>query len=706
MGSPITLASPPVPGPSHGDSESRLDLRHYAKLLWRARALLAVAALVGLGLATVYGFLQTPIYRADAMLQIEPPTPMFMNVTDALVGAGSYWQNADFYNTQFKILKSNGLGEKVVAALKLKDTPPFKDSAEAGALFMSHVEIEPIPESRLVNVRIRHTDPRAAADWANALADLFLKESVSNRMEQASQVMTWLNEQVSNTQASMQSAQTELMQGLQRQDLAVSEGSQSAVSASIEKLNEEYLQAKTRRITIEAALTQIRDLRGREGSLESVPQVAADGQIVALGGQLSGLESQLSTLRGRYREGHPEVRKLMAQIEQARKARTERANAVASGLESEYVQLQKREGELQSAIGGQRSQAVDQSRKAAELETLRKRTESTKNLYDVLLQKLNETNIAASMRNSNASVVERARPPHSPVWPDKTKLAGMGLLFGLGAGIGLVLLRDYFDNTFRDLEEVERYLHTDLLAAIPRAGDPRVLTEAYQNLRTALLFARRSDEGQVVLITGTAPQEGKTTTLVNLGKLLAASGEATVLVDCDLRRAQIHDRIGLSREPGFTNYFTQHMDVETLVQPGGAPGLFVLPAGPLPPNPPALLARGQVEELLADLRRHYRWVLVDSPPLASVTDALLLARHADMVVAVVEHNGVDKRLVKRAVAALRRVNPNFLGVVLNLVEMKTGSYYYYYHNQDPPSDMPPRLASPGRKRVAAGAKRY
>jgi capsular exopolysaccharide synthesis family protein len=247
--------------------------------------------------------------------------------------------------------------------------------------------------------------------------------------------------------------------------------------------------------------------------------------------------------------------------------------------------------------------------------------------------------------------------------------------------LGLVLARDFLANTVRDPEEVERYLHLDLLTAVPRydAENVHLVTEAYQTLRTALLFARADASGAVVLITGTAPQEGKTTTLVNLAKLMAASGEKTVVLDCDLRRAQAHERLGLPREPGFTDYFLRHEDLDALLQPTRVPNLFALTAGPLPPNPPALLARRNVEDLLKTLKRHFEWILIDSPPLASVTDALLLARHADHVVVVVQHDKVDKRLIRRSVAALRKVTPNVLGVVLNAVNVKTKGYHYYYY---------------------------
>jgi capsular exopolysaccharide synthesis family protein len=316
-----------------------------------------------------------------------------------------------------------------------------------------------------------------------------------------------------------------------------------------------------------------------------------------------------------------------------------------------------------------------------ELETLKKEAESAKNLYDVLLQKLNESDIAASIRSNNVTIVERASPPRTPVKPDKRRMAAVALVMGLALGVGLVLGRDYLDNTIKDPEEVERYLHLDLLASVPRYedGSAHLVTEAYQNLRTALIFARRSEGGQVVLVTGSVPQEGKTTTLVNIGKLLAASGERTIVLDFDLRRATLHTQLGLLREPGLTNYFVSHDDLNVLIRPTRVANLYALTAGPIPPNPPALLARRELTALIAELRQHFDWILLDSPPLASVTDALLLARHADLAVMVVRHNKVDKKLVKRSVVALRRVTPNLLGAVLNAVDAKGKGYHYYYH---------------------------
>jgi capsular exopolysaccharide synthesis family protein len=691
------MGTPAGPGSA---AEKDLDLRYYADLLWRGRAIVATTAVVGLSLGWLSASLQTPEYRAGAMVQIEPPTPVFMSVSDALMGGGGFWQNSDFYNTQFQILRSKALGERVVSRLKLDARPPFKDASDTGAAFMAHVSIEPIPESRLAMIQVTHTDAKEAALWANALADVYIEQNLETRVEAARRAYDWLQERLAATQKNMRDAQDRLFRSYQSQDLFVPEGSASALSTSIGKLQEDYIEAQSRRIALEAALNQVAAMRKRGESLDSVPQVAGDALVLGFNTQLADLGLELSRLKEKFKQAHPEVQKVQAQLDQVRKAKDARAGQLVDGMRAEYAQLQRREQELKAAIEAQKAQAASQSRKASELEALRKEADSAKSLYEALLQKLNETDIASSVRSNNVSLVERAAPPGAPIRPNKRRMLGVALVLGLMAGVGLVLGRDYLGNTIKSPEDVERYLHLDLLAAVPRYDDAtaHLVTEAYQSLRTALIFARKEEAGQVVLVTGTAPQEGKTTTLVNIGKLLAASGERTLLVDFDLRRAQLHNRMGLTREPGVTDLFVKHEGLDALVRPTGFAGLSVLTAGPLPPNPPALLARKNLTALLDELRSQFEWILVDSPPLASVTDALLLARHADISVVVIRHNKVDRKLVKRSVAALRKVTGSLLGVVLNAVDVKAQGYYYYYYQH---GEQPSRAGKKKAPRVAA-----
>ncbi len=347
----------------------------------------------------------------------------------------------------------------------------------------------------MVEVRVTHGDPKEAALWANTLADAYMDYSIEGQVETAKRAYKWVNERLAETQTGMQEAQDKLLKSYQGQDLYVPEGSVSAITTSITKLNEDHIQAQARRIELEAQLGEFAEMRRRGRTLDAVPQVAADERLSAINGKIQSLTLELARLREKYKEGHPEVQRVQVQMQQLHKDKDARVAEIEESLRAEYRQLQRREAELRDAIDAHKSRAADQSRKLTELESLRKQADSAAGLYTTLLQKLNETNIAASIQNNNVRLLDRAIVPTTPVWPRKRQFALFSLLGGLVLGAGFVLLRDALDDTLKDADDVERHLHLDLLAAIPRYGkdDPTLATEAYQNLRTALLFARRGD---------------------------------------------------------------------------------------------------------------------------------------------------------------------------------------------------------------------
>jgi succinoglycan biosynthesis transport protein ExoP len=703
----VSTSAPPYrqAEPDAGAPARDFEVRYYAELLWRRRILLAATAAGGLALGILAGELQIPRYQARTLLQVMPPNPTSLNVTDALVQTGNPVRDRQFFNTQLNVLHSRAIAERVVDKLKLKTSPALQGRGDPVNAFLAAVTVEPVPDTYVVEVRVSHNNPKDAALWANTLSDVYMDYSIEGQIEAAKRAYKWVTDRLAETEAGMQQAQDKLLKSYQGQDLFVPEGSVSAITTSITKLNEDHIQATARRIELEAQLGEFAQMRKKGQNLDAIPQVGEDATVAQTNARLQSLALDLARLREKYKEGHPEVQKVQAQIEQLRKDKRARITQIEESLRAEYRQLQRREVELQEAIDAHKNRA---SRKLTELESLKKQADSASGLYAVLLQKLNETNIAATLQNNNIRLLDRAVPPTQPVWPRKRQIALVSFLAGLLLGGGYVLLRDAIDNTLKDAEDVERHLHLELLAAIPRYGkdDAMLATEAYQNLRTALLFSRRGEAGQVVLITGTAPGEGKTTTLLNVAKLLAVSGEPTVVVDCDMRRANLHVRLGLPRTPGFTDFFVRASDLTTLVRPTRIANLHAVPAGPLPPNPPALLARPELGAALAQLKRHYRWVLVDSPPVAAVTDALLLARHADATVMVVQQNKVDRALIKRALAALRKTTPNVIGAVLNAIDMKARGYYGYGYGYGSRSDRKGKdgRRGPGGPRTRSGGK--
>ncbi len=270
-----------------------------------------------------------------------------------------------------------------------------------------------------------------------------------------------------------------------------------------------------------------------------------------------------------------------------------------------------------------------------------------------------------------------------PVKPRPFLNLAVGVILGLLLGVATVFFLDYMDNTVRTSEDVERYLKLNLLAIVPRDSDEtrRAVREAYQTLRTSLLFSRKVRTANAVLVTSAGPQEGKSCTCVNVARTLANAGEKVVIIDCDLRRPTVHQWLKLGKDHGITNYIlsTEGDDWRNYLKTTEQPNLYALTSGPLPPNPADVFGHERFKGLLKELRQEFDWVFVDSPPAVSLADATILASLCDMVAFVVQHNENDKELIRRCVADLRKVDANVIGAVLNNIDLDRSDFKDYYY---------------------------
>jgi capsular exopolysaccharide synthesis family protein len=312
-------------------------------------------------------------------------------------------------------------------------------------------------------------------------------------------------------------------------------------------------------------------------------------------------------------------------------------------------------------------------------------------MYDVIAKSLNEVSVNAQLVANNIAVLDHAIPPIYPVAPNRKLNLVLGSLIGLFLGIATAFFLDYLDNTFHRPDDIERLLQLNTLAIVPRfdradAGSA-VLKEAYQTLRTALIFLSKNRERKIVLVTSTAPQEGKSSTTAELGRALAGAGDKVLLIDCDLRRPTQHVHLGLTRDNGLTDFLAApqpFLNWRAYVKPAGSENLHVVTCGPIPPNPPELLGSERFKRFLAEARDAYDWVLLDSPPAVSMSDATLLAGLVDLVLLVIRHNHTDRDLVLRTLQQFRRVGANVAGAILNNVDLsrayeKEYAYAGYYY---------------------------
>lgn len=657
------------------------DLKYGIRLLWKGKGWIFVCTLLGVGLGFLATYLQTPIYRARALVQIDPPGQNIAALSNPYPATAFNWFDyQNYYNTQYRIIVSKALARRAIDKLELADVAPFKGSKDPALVFISHVEVVPVPDTRLATIAVNHENPQEAARWANTLAEAYLEQNLESKIETTRNVYSWLQERLAEAEGDVQNSEQTLYQYTKEQGLFVPKEGASISSETLEKLNEEATEAKTRRIELESILAQVDKVKKTGDSLDSLPQIAADPLVQRLNMSKADLNVELVQLKNRYKEGHPKVKQVLTQIKQIQDAIDAQSEKIVDGMLADYQQLRRRERELASSINSQRKESLEESRKTVQMEMLQREAVSNKSLYEAILQKIKETDIAASLRENNVSVVEKASVPAAPVRPQPVKNLAVALVLGLVSGCTFVLLRDYLDNTLKEQEDIEKFLKSDCLAVIPKhesAGDS-VVTEAYRTLRASLLFSRERDGGNVILLTSSIPQEGKSTTAINLAKALAESGEPTLVVDFDLRRSSVHHHLRLYREPGLSDYCAREMKFDTVVQSTRQSNLSAVTSGKLPPNPPALIGSVAVKRFLDECRERFTWILLDAPPIVSVTDPLLLAKLADMVLMVVRYNQVDRKLARRSIAGLRKTESRVVGVVLNGVDPKQDSYHYYY----------------------------
>jgi capsular exopolysaccharide synthesis family protein len=308
--------------------------------------------------------------------------------------------------------------------------------------------------------------------------------------------------------------------------------------------------------------------------------------------------------------------------------------------------------------------------------------EARKHIYDLVAQRLQEINLSAGVLANNLRVVDRAILPQTPIAPRKRLNLAAGLVLGLLLGLGTVFFLDYLDNTVKSAEDLEHDLDLHLLAVLPRkrSGSDRAVKEALQTLRTSILFSSQGRAHKVLLVTSAGPREGKSSTVSDLARTLANAGEQVALLDCDLRRPTVHARFDLPRDHGLSNYIVarEGEDWKSYVKGAGIPNLSVLTCGPLPPNPPDLFSAKRFQDLLAEFKENFDWVLLDSPPVLALADAVILASLSDMVALVIKHNENDKDMIRRSLKQLRDVNPNVIGGILNSVDLHRGASGYYY----------------------------
>jgi capsular exopolysaccharide synthesis family protein len=738
-----------APGYTQGAHQNAAEERHlldYVRVVYKRRWLAIPVFLFVVIAGSVNALREMPIYRARTQLMIEKDSPTVATI-DQMFQTQDGWFNDEFYQTQYRVLQSRSLARRTLDALNLWNGPlgsapeartsisPLslaaraassavhavksiagassaeapsqavetraadETAAQSGRIdeFKSGATVEPIRNSRLVDIMYTSGDPVFAAKAANAIAKAYIDQSMEFRFSESKEAADWLSERLTEQRKAVEASEAALQAFREKNGaVSVADNASNIVVQRLTDLNGALTKAKTERINKEALYNQLKAAE-TSGTLDSIPAVLSNDYIQKLRSDLSDLQRQQAQLAERYGPRHAEMIKVNTAIELAdAKLKTELGKTVES-VKNEYQSALAEERSLQSALDSQKGEALSLNRKGIEFGVLQREAESNKQIYESLMQRTKDAGISSERRSTKIRVVDAAEVPRAPISPNVQRSVTLSLVAGLSVALGLVFFVEYLDSRLKTPNDLKAYLGVPFLGLVPAAArskqDPNPLiiaaaatnfAEAFKSVRTNVLFSTAEDGLRTLVVTSAGPGEGKSTCSANIAIALAQAGQRVLLLDADMRRPRVNEIFEIPQEPGLSNLLTGNAKaVEVIQKSRTVPGLWLMPAGHIPPNPAELLSSPRFLDFLGALDDHFDWVVLDTPPVLVVADSMIVANKATGVVFVVGADQTSRHAARNAVEQLEGANANVIGSVLNRANVQRHSHYYasYYRKE-------------------------
>lgn len=714
MSAPPDLTANEIPGDAAG---SKIDLRGYWRTIRKRWPFVVLSMIIATVIAFVYTYRQPKIYEATCQVIIEPMAPQVLPGSKDVVelGTGTFWANKEFYETQYRIIQSTSVGQRTAEKLGLQYDPdyagivgPTHDLAALGRAIAAQLTVKPLKDSRLALITVSDRKPARAALIANTLADTYIEYNLDYKLEGARSAMAWLAEQEADLKRQLEESELKLYKYKKdRNLLAVSlDDKQSmlsqnlaSVNAKLTELHIRLLEADAKRKTIERARTNITEE-------ETLPEIRNNPAIEHLRDSYVQLSKEYADLSSRYGPEYPKMKALNGQMSTIRKAYEQEIDGVLATFQKSYEEMVDNERSLKALMEQQKKEAIELSKIEVEYKPLRRVSEQEEKMYGVIASRQKEIDITGPMKTNNVRVLERAIVPGSPVRPKPVQNLLLGLMMGLGAGIGLAFAIEALDNTLKTQQDVEQFLGTPVLGLVPIIGaapggeaaqvgdnlrerdlgvflDPKsIAAECCRSIRTNILFMSPDRPLRTMVVTSPSPQEGKTTTAINLGVTMAEAGSRVLIVDTDMRRPRLHRSFGVPNQTGISTVIVGKATLQDAIKRTDVPNLDVLTCGPVPPNPSELLHTDRFGVVLADCAKLYDRIILDSPPTSAVTDPAVLGNLADGVVLVIKAGETTRESAMHARRQLATAKARLFGVVVNAIDFSNPAYgyEYYYRN--------------------------
>jgi succinoglycan biosynthesis transport protein ExoP len=589
-------------------------------------------------------------------------------------------------------------------------------------IYSRMVSVDPVKRSRLVTISISASDPKLAALIANAHVAAYIQYGFKLKSQANVEARKFLESKLAELKERVEKSESSLNEFRRDKGIISLDDKENIVVERLADLNKRLTEAEAERIGFEA---QARLIKSRQ--YDSLPAVIGNGLIQNLRGQIVQLEAEHAKLSEQYLPGYPRLAQVKAQLDESRARLGQQIKNVVEGINSAYLAAAGKEKDLRGQMDKQKAETFALKDASVQYAILAREATTNKQLYDSVQERFREISVADELPASNISIVDQAETPQLPAKPDKRLILMLGAVLGLFGGLGLALLLEHLNNTFGNPEEVERYLGVPNLVVVPdyfslpkgasgwkalihrqpanRPSSPHkpaatirlpskissidkrrlsVITEGYRKLRTSIFLSSPDGPPKTILFTSAAPGEGKTMTAANTAIMFAQLGNNVLLIDADLHRPSCHKALKVPGATGLADYLAGQEELHKAIKPTSVANLSVMICGSVPPSPTELIGSKKMRETLAYLKERYDFILIDSPPVTPVSDAVVLSSLADAMIFVVEGQKTPKHLVRSAIAQLRNNQAKILGIVLNRVDIRGPDYrdFNQYYNPE------------------------
>ncbi|MET0384482.1 MAG: polysaccharide biosynthesis tyrosine autokinase [Polyangiales bacterium] len=735
---PVRTLSPDTnipPSPSSGGQSpvSTAQLIDYSRVLWKRKWLVLLVGVLGALAAYGWTRAQPRIYQADCVIEYDPdpPKPLGRALDDS-GGPSLWWETREYFATQNKIIGSRAVAEKVARKLGLHENPDFwevpaaeraswkpKSLTETAQVLRDQLTVTQERDTRLVHIMVRDTVPARAMVLANSFADAYIEKTMEDRLGATTGALEWLGKQLDSLKGQLEQSELSLHEfSEQHTNLAVSlEDQQNIVASNIQQLSRALTDTKTKRIALHARLEELRAMNVSDPLQVQSALILSNPAVAGMRERYRALVIERDALAINYGDAHPKVQAITSQIETAKRALRTEIDGLVVAAQSDVSEIEAVEKGVQRALEQANKVGLELSLQEITHRRLQRERDNTSKLYGALLERTAQTDLTRALQVAYVRVIDRALTPQSAVSPRALTAMLVGVLMGLLLGMTAALTLEQLDRVVRTVEDAEGagitvlgvIPHIDENASVAsitygrrkrRDKQPEELgnrdlivhnhpkssiAECCRTIRTNITFMSAERPRKTLVVTSASPREGKTTISIALAITLAQSGKRILLVDTDLRKPRIHRSFGKPLSRGVTTILVGQHSASEAIQETEVPGLSLLASGPIPPNPSELLHTEQFQQLIADLARNYDHLILDSPPLAAVTDAAIIAPQVDGTILVLHTQRTTRDALKSALRQLRDVSGTLVGGVLNDVDLSTHRYgyssYYYYRSE-------------------------